>query len=280
MHYYILDPGNISQEKYERYQIELQGLLNEFNVSGETARVTPLRSISELVNTASNRGAKTIVACGSDDTFNLMLANLSGRDFVLGFIPFTDDSYLAHILGTGNLANAVKVIAGRRIEKIDLANVGNNYFISYLELGSSLNSLKSSGFFSKFKFINTDLTQLTLRIDNTYTLTTPALSALIINTRPSTAKDASLANPTDGYLDILILEKLSTRHLLKYSQVIREGLYEYMPHSSVIRCKQVECLAPNGCPIRLAGKIITKAPAIIQISPERQRVIVGKNRTF
>src|SRR5437016_8164471 len=135
MYYYILDPTKIDPAKFERAQIELQGLLAEFRISGETGRVTPLRTIADLVNTASERGAKTLVACGTDDTFNLMLAQLRGRNFTLGFVPLDDNSYLAKILGLDNLHTAAKTIAARRIEQIDLAIIGNTFFISFLEFG-------------------------------------------------------------------------------------------------------------------------------------------------
>ena len=135
MYYYILDQGNLPIEKYEKLQTELSGLLAEFKVSGEAARVTPLRNIQELVDTASQRGATTLVACGSDDTFNMMLASLKGRDFTLGFIPFDVNSNLSKILGIENVFNGVKTIAARRIEKIDLAKIAGNYFIKMPKTG-------------------------------------------------------------------------------------------------------------------------------------------------
>lgn len=280
MYYYILDPTNIPVEKFEKYQIELQGLVSEFNVAGETARVTPLRSISDLVDTASSRGVKTLIACGSDNTFNLMLASLKGRDFVLGFVPFDENSYLSKILGVGSVSSAIKTVAGRRIEKIDLANIGQSYFISYLELGVSINEVKQAGLLKGLKILNTAPTTLTLKIDNNYIVESPALAGLIVNTRSTSSKDSSIANPTDGYLDILILEKFKTTELFRYKNLIGEGLFELIPNSSVIRCKQVECLEPKGLPIRLAGKVIAKFPDTVQISQEGLRIIVGKNRTF
>src|SRR3989344_8383406 len=118
MYYYIFDQGSLPVDKYEQLQSEATGLMAEFKISGETARVTPLRSIADLVDTASQRGAKTLVACGSDDTFNLVLAALKGRDFVLGFIPFDANSYLGKILGIDSVFTGVKTVAGRRMEKI------------------------------------------------------------------------------------------------------------------------------------------------------------------
>src|SRR6266403_22755 len=130
MYYYILDQGALPMDKFEKLQTELSGLLAEFKVSGEASRVTPLRSVQDLVDTASQRGTKTLVACGSDDTFNLMLAALKGRDFTLGFIPFDENSFLAKILGVPDVFNGVKTIAARRVEKIDLAKIAGNYFIN------------------------------------------------------------------------------------------------------------------------------------------------------
>ena len=74
MHYYIFDQNTLAVDKFEKLQTEALGLLAEFKVSGEVARVTPLRTVQDLVDMASQRGATTLVACGNDDTFNQMLA--------------------------------------------------------------------------------------------------------------------------------------------------------------------------------------------------------------
>src|SRR3954464_10134913 len=114
MYYYILDPRNIPQKTFERQYSELQSLLTEFNISGEMARITPLRIIQDLVDTAASRGVKTLVACGTDETFNQMLAAVKDRDFTLAFIPFTENTQLGRILGMDDLATCVKTIASRR----------------------------------------------------------------------------------------------------------------------------------------------------------------------
>ncbi len=58
MYYYILDPQNIADKTFEERQIALQGYLAEFKINGEIGRVTSLRSIQSLVETASERGVK------------------------------------------------------------------------------------------------------------------------------------------------------------------------------------------------------------------------------
>src|SRR5262245_53365752 len=152
MYFYILDQGKLAAEKFERLYIELQSLLNEFNISGEMARVTPLRSLSDCIETASLRGVRTLVVCGTDDTFNLVLAHLKGRDFTVAFIPTSPpDSYLARILGLTNLRTAVKTIAARRVERIDMAQAGPIFFISWLEFGVTSQNIRNMGLWTSIK---------------------------------------------------------------------------------------------------------------------------------
>ncbi len=280
MYYYILDQHNLPIDKFEKLQTELQGLLAEFKISGETARVTPLRSINDLIDTASQRGIRTLIACGSDDTFNQMLASLKGRDFTLGFIPFDENSYLGKILGVPNVYTGAKTIAARRIQKIDLARISGNYFISYLEFGVLSQKLKGAGFWQAIKMLSTEPQNLTLRIDDSYNINITALGGMVANTRSTSSHTQSIANPTDGNLDVLILEKLNKADILRYRKYIADGCLEKVPKTSVIKCKKVQFLQPQGYSLTMLGRVITKFPAVVEIIPQRLKMIVGKQRTF
>ena len=280
LYYYILDQHNLPLDKFERLQTDLSGLLAEFKISGEMARVTPLRAVADLVDTASQRGAKTLVACGSDDTFNMMLAALKGRDFTLGFIPFDEDSFLSKILGIDDLFTGVKTIAGRRLEKIDLAKIAGNYFISYLEFGVMSQNLKSAGWWNSLKLLSAEPKKYVIRIDNSYNVEITASGGLAVNTRSTSSKTASIANPTDSNLDLLLLEKLTRPQILMYRKSIAECVLEDIPKTTVIKCKKIEFLEPRGTPLTMLGRIVAKFPATVEIIPQRLRLIVGKNRTF
>ncbi len=280
MYFYILDGQNIPEAQFERAQVTLQGLLAEFKISGEMARVTSIRTIQDLVETASERGVRTLIACGTDDTFNLMLAYLKGRDFALGFVPMTDESTLGTILGVDNMQTAVKTIAARRIEKVDLATLGDNYFISQAEFGIASTKVKQMGFFNSLRKDSLNEYHLKIRIDNAYNMDITCLGGTITNSRTTSSSNSTIANPTDGYLDLLILESLSKIDLLKYKPDIAAGVLENIPGTSVIKCRQVEFLEPRGFPITIAGRAFAKIPTAITIIPKQLRMIVGKNRTF
>ncbi len=280
LYYYILDQGNLPLEKYEKLQTQLQGLLAEFKISGEAARVTPLRSVTDLVDTASQRGIKTLVACGSDDTFNVMLAALKGRDFTLGFIPFDEQSMLAKILGIPDLFTGVKTIAGRRIEKIDLAKIGGSYFISFLEFGVMSQQLKNAGLWQSLKLLSSESRSFTIEIDDSYTVTIDGMGGLVANIRSTSGKNEGIANPTDGNLDLLIVERLTKTQVVTYRGAIADGLLEKVPNTTVIKCKKIRFLEPRGFSLTMLGRVVSKFPVTVEIIPHRLRMIVGKNRTF
>jgi diacylglycerol kinase family enzyme len=280
MYYYIVDQNGLALEKFEKLQTELQGLLAEFKIAGETARVTPLRSVQDLVDTASQRGANTLVACGSDDTFNMMLASLKGRDFTLGFVPFDENSNLAKILGIENIFAGIKTIAARRIEKIDLAKIAGNYFISYLEFGVMSHNIKAVSLWQSLKLLSSESKAFTIRVDDSYTVTLNGLGGLVANIRSIANENEKIANPTDGNLDLLILERLTKMQVLRYREAIAEGGLEKVPNTSVIKCKKIQFLEPRGFPLTMLGRVVAKFPATVEIIPQRLRMIVGKNRTF
>jgi diacylglycerol kinase family enzyme len=280
MYYYIIDQGNLPVDKFERLQTETLGYLAEFKISGEAGRVTPLRSISDLVETASQRGAKTLVACGSDSTFNLMVAALKGRDFTLGYIPYEENSYLATILGLDSIFTGAKTIAARRIERVDMAKLSGNYFLGFLEFGVMSQNIKTTGLMSGFKLLSSEPVAIKIRIDDSYTISIPALGGLAVNARLTPTTQSKIADPTDGFLDLLILEPLNKLQILRYKKDLADGRLENVPKTSVVKCRKISFLEPRNLPLTMLGRVVTKIPAEIEIIPQRLRLIVGKNRTF
>ena len=280
MYFYILDGTNIPPAQFEKAQVTLQGLLAQLRISGEMVRVTAIRGIQDLVELAAERGVKTLIACGTDDTFNIMLAYLAGRDFALGFIPLIHDTSLGEILGLDSLETAVKTVAARRLEKIDLAVMGDNYFISQVEFGIASTKVKNMGWFSSMSSLTKEVYNLKLRIDNSYTMDISCLGGTVTNSRTRSSSNLSIANPTDGFLDLMVLERLTKMDVLKHKLDIAAGVMENIPGTSVIKCRQVEFLEPRGFPLNIAGRTFAKVPAVVSIIPRSLRMIVGKQRTF
>jgi len=67
---------------------------------------------------------------------------------------------------------------------------------------------------------------------------------------------------------------------LKFRIDILKGNFEKIPGSSIIHVRQLQISAPEGLPLRVSNKIITRTPATIEVKPKALKIIVGKERKF
>lgn len=270
MHYYIVDPQKISQKEFERVQNVLYSSLSEYKISGEVVRVTGLRTIQQLVENAFSHEAKTIVAVGSDQTLHEVINAIGKRETVLGFIPIVD-SELGNILGVRDIEQAVKVIAFRRIETVDLGVVNNSYFLSKLRFGEVTGNRWLPDFEKNM--------EMKFSINGEYIATVNAVAGLIVNSRDANEKE-NLVHPTDGKLDILLLPKLTRWQALQHRHQILSGNFEKIPQCSVMHAKRIEILSPAGLNLKVGNWLIAKTPAVIEIIPQALKIIVGRDRIF
>src|SRR4029077_12710878 len=122
MYYYIVDPQKITQKEFERVQNVLYSSLSEFRISGEIVRVTSLRTVQQLVENAFSHTATSIVAVGSDETLHDVINAIGKREIVIGFIPLAE-SEIGESLGIKDILQAVRTVAFRRIQILDLGFV-------------------------------------------------------------------------------------------------------------------------------------------------------------
>jgi diacylglycerol kinase family enzyme len=277
MHYYIVDAQKLTQKQYERVQNELYSSLSIFRVSGEVVRITGVRTLPQLVESALQRGAGTIIAVGTDETFNDLINATLHKDIILGFIPVMHCE-LGNILGIKNIEYGAKAIAGRRIAELDLGVVNGNYFITKLGFGVLK---QSQGWIGSLSHLFS-LPNYTLRFSavEKYQASAEAVGGLIINSRDNESMDNSIGDPTDGELDIMLLPKLSKLQTLKYRGSILSGHFEKIPGSSVVQAEKLEILEPEGLPLKAGERVLAKTPATIEILPKAIKVIVSRDRKF
>lgn len=283
MYYYLVDPQQFTGKNFEFYQTQLLSLLGEYHVSGEVARVTKLRTVKDLVATALSHGVTTLVAVGGDETFSDVISLCHAKRITLGHIPLRE-SEIGKIFGVGDLAEAVGVIAKRRVEQLDLVRVGQTYFISNLQFGffSSLPEGEAgpSGFGSWFKL---PAVEAELTFDGSFKAAGKFLGGSIINCRSASCPAVSgriLGDPKDEQLDIVLATSLSRFQAWRCRKMLRKRCFESLPGGSVIHAKKIEITGPEGLPIYLSGKIVAHAPVTVEMTQEKLQVIVGRNRQF
>lgn len=277
MYYYIVDPENLNQRQFERVQNQLYSCLSEYRVSGETARVTSLRTISQLVETAFSHGVKTLVAVGNDDTLFDMINAIKGREVTVGFIPL-QESEAAEVLGVRGVDNACRTIASRRIVNLDLGRVNQNLFLSKLSFGVNLTATNPFSFKLIRQLFSLPTFEVTFTT-NDYRGSHRVVGGQIINSRGGGCLPG-LGNPCDGILDVLLLPKLARRQMIKHRKNIMKGCFESISESSLVHLDKIEITSPDGLPLRIGNRVVAKTPATIDVVPKALKIIAGKDRTF
>lgn len=287
MYFYIFDPGRDKEVKYfERIQGRLLNLLAESQISGETYRVTAIRTIELLVDQAIGADAKTIIVVGSDGSLNKTINAVIRKkvDMTLGFIPLDPESSLGRILGVAaDIDEAVKTLAGRLIRELNLGKVGEHYFLSQVDLGENTFPKTDLGFLglgAVRSFMKLQPFALKLTLEDSYTATSEVLGAQIINCRNNEGCHLKLGDPTDQLLDILLLNKLSSSQIFRYRKELASGCLDNVPGATVMHAKKIDILGPKKLPMSIEGQVYTKAPATITVAKEKIKVIVGKQRQF
>lgn len=278
MYFYIVDPQKLNQKSFERVQNQLYSCLSEYRISGETSRVTSLRTVSQLVDIAFSRNVKTLVAVGTDETLQEMINAVKDRDITLGYIPIME-SELSRILGLRDIETACKTIAARRVENLDLGMANKNWFFTKLSFGE-LETAGNRGLFGIFSSPNAPAFEIKFSADEKYNGTLQAAAGVILNARDNSGLQTRIANPADSILDVLLLPNLSGYQLWQNRKFIQSGILENIPGTSVLHLKKIEISSPAGMPLFAGGRALTKTPAVIEVLPKALKMIVGKDRTF
>ncbi|MGE5392346.1 MAG: diacylglycerol/lipid kinase family protein [Candidatus Saccharibacteria bacterium] len=283
MYYYIIDPSKLSQKSFDRVQNELYSCLAEYRISGETSRVTSLRTIPQLTELAFSHGVKTLVAVGNDETLQEVISAVNGREVTIGYIPLFQTE-LAAILGLKSIDGACKTIAARRVEMLDTGVAGGVPFLSRLTFG--LSSDADFGFLGMGllgKLGDPPAFEVKFSADGKYHGSLQVIAGAILNTRDArdgACRGEGIANPTDGMFDVLLLPTLTRYQIFQNRRHIQEGCFERVPGSSLLHLKRLEILSPEGLPLKSGNKAVTKTPAIVEVKPKTLKIIVGRDRTF
>ncbi|MBI2263203.1 hypothetical protein HY373_01535 [Candidatus Berkelbacteria bacterium] len=136
MYYYIFEP----EKKFRRTLAnrQLRRLLFREGITAEIATPNPARDLAEILETASQRKFSTIVAVGEDAFLNKVASAFRQTEpinrTVLGFIPYELKGEIASFLGIANLNEAVLALKRRRLKKIYLGKINQNYFLTTVGL--------------------------------------------------------------------------------------------------------------------------------------------------
>ncbi|GAA0278371.1 diacylglycerol kinase family protein [Cryptosporangium japonicum] len=255
-----------------------------------TTRADALRAVTEAV-AADARG---VIAVGGDGTAHLALQAVAGTRVPLGLVP----------LGTGNdLADAVGVPAdppaaarailadldAGRTTTIDAVRIDRDgperWYAAILSVGfdSAVNARANRMRWPRGPrrydlAILAELARLrtyplTLRLDDT-TVETPALLAAVGNTRSygGGMRMCPAADPTDGLLDVTVVEPVSRLELIRVKPRLYSGTHVDHPAVRTYRAARIRVDAP-GAAVFADGEPSGALPLLLAAVPGAVRLL-------
>jgi len=130
MYCYLYDEFIQGNKRYERELLDIENRLTDLGIAGKISRLALFRNAEEMIRDEIDRGVKTVVVLGNDDTIRKVLDVISESKIVLGLIPIGPKNELARLLGIPNGVEACDVLSARRIEQIDVGTINGRKFIT------------------------------------------------------------------------------------------------------------------------------------------------------
>ncbi|EKD46190.1 MAG: hypothetical protein ACD_68C00109G0001 [uncultured bacterium] len=285
MYFFIYDSLG-DKRKYRKETEKIQMKLAEFGIADEHARATPLRTVSELVKDALHREVSNIVVVGDDHSAHAAINVMakSKTQSSLGFIPISKDSLVAKVLGIPFGQRACKTIAQRKIKKVDLGRIGNEFFLTYLTMNAGPENGEPSRFARSQSLPKSCAIDIPWPKDATMTIS--MREALIVNVSPW-HKEGRLQlgerrrlniSPTDGMLDFFFLP--STAIEPDVYRNFRQGSFMENQELSYFRRSELTITAKNDIALIADNTKTKQFPINITTVPKALQIIVGSDRLF
>ena len=255
MHIYIYDDYT-GVKKYYNLLAQIETRLTDLGLNGKIIRLDVMKNIQDVIENEVKRGAKTIVAVGNDLTVSRIINAIikievrwqTKIETPLGIIPISDkNNFISTGLGIKTGEEACDILSARRIEKLDIGQANNNYFISRAE-------------------INAQGTILEMNKNYSIEITQPG-EIKIINMNFDTTNKRS--NPQDGKLELFINSKTNKKITS----------FKTNTNQSFFSIKKINIINKN-TPLLIDNLIEIQPPVEINVLKKKLNIIVGKERNF
>lgn len=136
MYLYLYAPF-LKQKKYARDLAETEGRVTDFGIGGKIAQLSQFLKLPSAIKEFGVKKFTTVVIAGDDELLEEAIPSLALSQVVVGYIPFSPSRYAAALAIPQGPAEAVGVLAARRIERLDLGRAGERYFLGTLRCQAS-----------------------------------------------------------------------------------------------------------------------------------------------
>ncbi|MDP3971038.1 MAG: diacylglycerol kinase family protein [bacterium] len=257
MFFYLYDTF-VLEKKHENTLTGVENRIIELGINGRVEKLTALRNMKELLESAVKQEAHTIVVVGDDATFVKAINILAQQDVTIGYIPFSDQSNLAQIFGIPDTFEACNILSRRIIKTFDLGKANQNYFLTAA--------------------IAENCKGLQIKCNDQYTISFPKHQAQasflnLGNVLQQPFDETSIRNTTNKQLILEITEPIKKSRFRRKNTEINEPIPTQLPLQKATLDHESEPIE-----IRLDNETTLKTPISITVKPKSLKAIVGKER--
>ena len=173
----------LADRQYDRALANLETRTSALGIHGRHARLAIFRSAKELVEGLVREGAETIVVVGNDHSLMKTMWFLPSMNVTVGYIPVAEPHGIAEMLGIPAGDDACDVLAGRRIETVDIGMLGDRFFLTEVYV---------------------DSTKASVDIDGYFRISPQKLGTISIRNLGSVTAEGATSNARDGWLEVVI----------------------------------------------------------------------------
>jgi len=266
----------------------LNDVFREYGIDWDVSVTKKYGDAAQQAREAVARGASIVAGYGGDGTQHEIANALIGSNAVLGVLPGGTGNGFAHELGLPQkLTDAARLLcASHRTRNLDVARVGDEYFIQRLYTGTEPEQQTSremkdkygpmAYFVNMFQQANNQEVLYRLTIDGeTYEL--PAMRVYVVNsgqTKSGRSITGARSAPDDGLLEVFAINtrnveslKAAAERFLNYDTPISEYYFW--------RGREIQIDTDPDQPVWMDGEFYGHTPVKIEVLPGAVQVVVA-----
>lgn len=199
-HYAYLYDDFLSDKAYERALANIETRCSVLGIQGRTARLAIFRSARDLVENLVKDGAETIVVVGNDRSLQKVMWFLPDLPVTVGYIPVCEPSSIGTMLGIPMGDGGCDVLAGRRMETLDMGTIDDRYFLTEVVM---------------------DATKASVDVEGQYRIAPRMAGTVSVRNLGSMSKDGrSNADARDGLLEVVVKPYMEEPKKNKFSRFL------------------------------------------------------------
>ena len=238
----------LTQPRYERLIADIENEAGHAGIEGRILRVGMFRDPKASLKELQSVGIKNLIFVGLDDVLLSHIQFVTTLDMTIGFLPIASESYLARALRLPIGAKAVQAIAGRLVESIDLGKVGDRHFLTELVVPDTVAGVEVNG---------------------AYRLSPRERGGISVrNLCASPGESGCVADPQDGFLEIVIQSKLTSKGFLGFKKKEMAETRLYLKEGAVVSPTPLEAFVD--------GQKVTNTRFAFSVVPKALKVITGR----